>query len=834
VFDVRPKTDPNPLAASQKKPAGPPAPPPPPPAAAKTAKAPAPPGPDGKPAASPADQHDAVGHFAEGAGPSEHGGGAPEHKEVDAKAIAGSMDKMMGAVRVGFDKPEQILDALRGKDAADIAAMKEEFKRRMGPDADMEAWVLKQQGATNKPANVTEAQALLAGDQVEAAAFGLDNAASGKKPDGAKLMNILSGIKDEEVRKKVLAKYGEMNPEQPLADVIEKMKGADKDKANALLAGDFATAKAVDMDVARGSKADGILGKLSGLRVNEEEKEKITSVVRGAESPEERQQILMAYAKRRGGPCKTPEEAAEFFKKDAEKFTKDGADRDLFNAVADGNEAGAAAASIEKAQKAGNLDAVVKEMESPIDDKLPKEERDKQLAEHRKKMGEIEKTWAEKYGEKDKDGKPSGDPPKEQFSDMLQKAAGAGSLAKGASSPETLRMQTVADEGQMDRRTMVAYARLTKKPDLIAKAMEGLDANQINEITKDAPGGDDVVAAIYDSAKGRKRKDLLRDAMFGETPSNAGDALEKAEALHDEERGKGAGLLHGVVDKLSDKDEQMDEVSRRVSDLRKKHDAGGLSPEEEAEAKQLSVSMEGTAKGYRADEDTTAKAVTTPIKLGAGLALKPLLGPLAAPVVKGMSAAVNAMLTGEFSGDDIRGVGSSAAGQLVGALGGSGLVGTLAQHAVELGTAKEITGRDIVKRTLGVAAGAGADALGEGAGDLAKEHMGHVTDNELVKMAAEKGASWAGGKAADKAGEHATDKIATKMYGVETEAKEEEEAGGGEAAEKKKPKASPVNAQPGASAGTVPDKRKAEEEVAELQAKQQHAQAASAEKSFAK
>src|SRR5262249_41657329 len=215
----------------------------------------------------------------------------------------------------------------------------------------------------------------------------------------------------------------------------------------------------------------GLMGALSSLKVNEDEKDTIASTLRGAESPEEREKILLAYAKRRGGPCKTPAEAAEFFKKDASKFTKEGADRDFMNAVADGKESEAAAASIEKAQKAGNLDTVVKEMESPIDDKASPEEKKKQLEEHQKKMADIEKVWAEKYGTKDKDGKPTGDPPKEQFSDMLQKAAGGGSLEKGASSAENLRLQTVADEGQMDRQTMISYARLTNKPEMLKKAM---------------------------------------------------------------------------------------------------------------------------------------------------------------------------------------------------------------------------------------------------------------------------------------------------------------------------------------------------------------------------
>src|SRR5262249_38792070 len=187
-------------------------------------------------------------------------------------------------------------------------------------------------------------------------------ATDGKKPDAKKIMSVLENVKDPETRKKVMEKYGQLSPDKPLSEELEKLKGTEKDKADALLAGDFATAKAVDMDVARGG-GGGLMGALSSLKVNEDEKDTIASTLRGAESPEEREQSLLAYAKRRGGPCKTPAEAAEFFKKDAAKFTKEGADRDFMNAVADGKEAEAAAASIEKAQKAGNLDTVVKEME---------------------------------------------------------------------------------------------------------------------------------------------------------------------------------------------------------------------------------------------------------------------------------------------------------------------------------------------------------------------------------------------------------------------------------------------------------------------------------------
>src|SRR5262249_31383538 len=309
----------------------PPTPPPPPPGAppaATTAKAPAAPA-QARPPASPEAIDNAVGHYAEGSHPpvaaappaaahadKEEGGEHGEKKEVAAKSVASSMDKMLGAVRVGFDKPGDILDALRGKDAATIAAMKEEFKRRMGKDADMEDWVLKQQGATKKPGNVTEAMALLSGDEVEAAAWGLSNATDGKKPDPAKIKTVLRNIKDPETRKKVMEKYGQLSPDKPLSAELEKIKGTDKDKAEALMAGDFATAKAVDMDVARGG-GGGLMGALSSLKVNEEEKDTIASTLREAASPEERQQILMANAKRRGGPCQTPEGAAAVLQKDA-------------------------------------------------------------------------------------------------------------------------------------------------------------------------------------------------------------------------------------------------------------------------------------------------------------------------------------------------------------------------------------------------------------------------------------------------------------------------------------------------------------------------------------
>jgi hypothetical protein len=836
----------NPLLANQQKPPTPPkppGPPPPPPGAPAPATAAKPPAAaQARPPASPEAIDNAVGHYAEGSQPPvaaapppaaahEDAGEHGEKKEVDAKSVASSMDKMLGGVRVGFDKPDQILDALRGKDAATIAAMKEEFKRRMGKDADMEDWVLKQQGATKKPGNVTEAMALLSGDEVEAAAWGLSNATDGKKPDASKIMSVLQNIKDPDTRKKVMEKYGQLSPDKPLSEEIEKLKGSEKDKADALLAGDFATAKAVDMDTARGGGA-GLMGALSSLRVNEEEKDTIGSTLRGAESPEERQKILMAYAKRRGGPCKTPEEAAAFFKKDAEKFTKEGADRDFFNAVADGKESEAAAASIEKAQKAGNLDTVVKEMETPIDDKLPPEEKKKQLEEHQKKMADISRAWAEKYGEKDKDGKPSSsEPPKEQFADMLTKAAGGGSMAKGAQSAENLRLQTVADEGQMDRYTMVQYGRLANKPEMIAKAMEGLDAKQIQELSSQGTASGDVVSAIYDTAKGRKQKDLIRDAMYGETPSTAEDALDKASAMHDEERGKGAGLLHGVVDKLSDKDEQMDTVKSRVDELKAKQAKGSLTPEEEAEAKKLAMSMQGSQKGYRADEDTTAKAVTTPLKMGATLALKPVLGPLAPVASKGLTSIVNGMLTGEYNPDDAKEVGSSALGTVTEMVTGSDLAGSAVEAASGLAMKDKVSGKDVFKSVAGVAGGAASSFVGEQAGDFAKEHIGELSENELVKMAAEKAGDKAGEKATDKLIEKATDKSADKLFGKGGEAEEEEGAEEPEAAEHAEHKtAAPAAAMAAPGTKVTEDDEAMLEQQRLLQAQQQAAQ----QKQFAK
>src|SRR5436190_15711879 len=102
---------------------------------------PPPPPPPGTQPVPPGAIQSAVGHFAEEAPK------PGEEKKVEAASVMGSLDKMLGAVKIGFDKPEQILDSLRGKDAATIAAMREEFKKRMGPDANMDDWILKQQGA---------------------------------------------------------------------------------------------------------------------------------------------------------------------------------------------------------------------------------------------------------------------------------------------------------------------------------------------------------------------------------------------------------------------------------------------------------------------------------------------------------------------------------------------------------------------------------------------------------------------------------------------------------------------------------------------------------------
>jgi hypothetical protein len=160
--------------------------------------------------------------------------GPPDPKKVaaDANEIGKAMDSFL------FTDKKAVANALRGKTAEEIAAIRAEYKLHFGRDMDSD--IAKKIGSDQSNESAREVQVALQGDPAKSVIEGLKNASQGGwfgRADSSKIKDILANCKDPEVLKAVKEQYKGPNGESLDAMLTQKLGGTDQKLAKSYLTG---------------------------------------------------------------------------------------------------------------------------------------------------------------------------------------------------------------------------------------------------------------------------------------------------------------------------------------------------------------------------------------------------------------------------------------------------------------------------------------------------------------------------------------------------------------------------------------------------------------------
>ena len=198
-----------------------------------------------------------------GAAPSVHPAAKPDKdtdaKVVDPKMVAGAADTLARAMKGWGTDEAAIHNALRGKSASEIEAIKQAYAKN-NPGSTLDA-DLKSELSGN---DLNEAQAYLSADPVKSATAALKNASAGLGTDESKIMTTLKAMTPEqqaEVRAQFKKETGQ-SVDKMLEDELsdKELKGA-----KAELAGKFSVGLGKDIDDLT-KKSPTLQSKLSALQ----------------------------------------------------------------------------------------------------------------------------------------------------------------------------------------------------------------------------------------------------------------------------------------------------------------------------------------------------------------------------------------------------------------------------------------------------------------------------------------------------------------------------------------------------------------------------------------
>lgn len=521
----------------------------------------------------------------------------PEEKPVDPKMVRDSANKLFKAMDGWGTDEDALLGVLRGKSAAEIAAIKAEYQDHFGRSLDDH--IKDEMGGKD----LEEAEACLKADPVESAVAALDNAANGGMfgmgTDEGKIQSVLENIKDPAQRKQVVEAY-QKKTGTSLDDMLKsEMSGNDLSLSTALLEGDSTKANAVRLDEAMNG---GFLG--LGMGTDEDA---VYKALEGCKDENERKALAAAYQKKTG---ETLQGAL------GREFS--GAEKDVADNLLKGDKSAADAARVKVAADdfwGTDEEAIFKSMEGKS-----KEEREKLIAEYNRQYG----------------GKGG-----QSFDAMLTSELGGLDLEKATQ---------LKDSGKISDEFALKYATdgLGTNEELIRKTLEGKSKAEIEALRKTYKEkyGQDLDKLINSECSGRDGFEIGQ--MMKGKPETPDEMIARANEAYEFDRGSGSNWFsRGFTDMFSDSGQVLDYQHQRINAIAaQKGKDGSFTDAQKARLGTLTDYQGQDVQNYQAAKDSATNALATGTAVVVGAVVSIASAGTASPAVV---AALSALLGGASS-----------------------------------------------------------------------------------------------------------------------------------------------------------------------------------------
>ncbi|HNN94045.1 MAG TPA: hypothetical protein PKI03_17330 [Pseudomonadota bacterium] len=518
-----------------------------------------------------------------------------EEKPVDPKMVRDSANKLFKAMDGWGTDEDALLGALRGKSAAEVAAIKAEYQDHFGRSLDDD--IKGELGGKD----LKEAEACLKADPVESAVAALDNAANGglfgMGTDEGKIQSVLEGIKDPAQRKQVVEAY-QKKTGTSLDDMLKsEMSGNDLSLSQALLEGDSNKANAVRLDEAMN-------GGFLGMGTDEDA---VYKALEGCKDENERKALAAAYQKKTG---ETLQGAL------GREFS--GAEKDVADNLLKGDKSAADAARVKVAADdfwGTDEEAIFKSMEGKS-----KEEREKLIAEYNRQYG----------------GKGG-----QSFDQMLKNEMGGLDLEKA---------NQLKDSGKISDEFALKYATdgLGTNEELIRKTLEGKSKTDIDNLRKvyKEKYGQDLDKLLGSECSGRDGFEIGQ--MLKGKPETPQEMIDRANEAYEFDRGSGSNWFsRGFTDLFSNSGEVLDYQHQRINAIAgQKGKDGSFTEEQKARLGTLTEYQGQDVQNYQAAKDSATNALATGTAVVVGAVVSIASAGTASPAVV---AALSALLGGASS-----------------------------------------------------------------------------------------------------------------------------------------------------------------------------------------
>ena len=515
-------------------------------------------------------------------------------KPYDPNADSNALYKSMHGGLFGFGHDgDSMFKALDGKSKEEIDKIRANYKDHYGKDLDAD---LKDKLSGKE---LDRANALLNGNQSAADAAGISHAFGFFKNDNKGIEKMLTGKSPEQIQR-ISAEYKNQTGNDLKADIADKMSGADKDQALALLEGDKAKAAAAEI-----KNADGWLWGADS--------KSISKALEG-KSPQERAAISKAYKEKYGVDLK------EHFE---DKLG--GAQLDEANAALKGDKSMVEAARLKDAQ--GIFWSDKKAIYAALEGKSDTERK------------EIAADYKSKYGIDLKE-----DLKNDLSGSKLEKAEAL--LEKGRLSPAESLKFALEQKDKDEIRANLA-GRSKKELAHIRAEYEKSTGRTLDDDVKDKLSGRDLFQA-QQNLKGK--------------PTSIEEAVERANEAQQFQRDGGFGA--SLVDLFSDKGERLDANIEQINSSNERYQqlkSEGRYDEayaERANLQKLVGYSSADVENYQDAKDSAANTAGTIAATAAGVAVCVATAGTGTPLVAaglmaaGAGAAAKVVTSGAIEGND--------------------------------------------------------------------------------------------------------------------------------------------------------------------------------------
>lgn len=529
--------------------------------------------------------------------------------EPDPKKISAAANNLFKAMDgLGTDE-SAVHNAMRGMNAAEIAALKREYQDHFGRD------LMSDIRDEMSGEDLEEAEAMLTADPVQSAVAQLNNAANGGLfgwgTDEAKINDVLSKLPDEATRKKVAEEYEKKTGTKLDQMLQDELSSYDLDQSKALLSGDKTSAAAIKLDQAMN-------GGLFGWGTDEKG---VYDALAGCKTKEERDAMAKAYKDRTG------EDLGAAFGREMS-----GAEKDVADSMLAGNEAAAAAAKIKVAAEGWGTDeqSIYKEFEN-----ITASEKDPVKA--KAKRDALIAAYNEKYGDSKNGGESFDQMIGSEFSGMDREKAAM--LAQEGKLSDTFALNYAMNSGPL--------GGLGTDEALLRTTLEGKTAEQIAKIKADyrQAYGRELTDDIGGEVDGRDGFEIGQ--MLKGKPTTPQEMADRANEAWEFERGSGSSWLsNGVMDIFSNRGAVLDMQHARIQETFEKSKAdGAIDPAEAKRVEQLFGWQGQDVKNYQEAKDSVANTTATVATIAAAAALTAASGGTGAPALVAALSGMGASTT---------------------------------------------------------------------------------------------------------------------------------------------------------------------------------------------